>query len=391
LTTNSDRPLSLRYRKAVVKLGTNLLTGGRDRLDLEIMAGLVSQIAGVREAGGQVVVVSSGAIAAGRHALGLTKRAERSVATLQALAAVGQSRLMQAYEQLFAWHGVTVGQALLTRADLTSKRAAANARRTLEGLLALGVVPIVNENDVVATEEIGASFGDNDNLSAAVANLLAADLLVLLTDQEGLYDADPRSKPDATLVRRVPRVTDEILRMTDSAPGTRGRGGMASKVRAAAEATSWGTTVIVAGGRMSDVLVRAVQGHEVGTLFEPWGQRRSADRRRSLGRAFVRGTLVVDEGAAKALKGGRSSLLAVGVKEVRGAFQAGDVVEVLGPDMTAVARGAVEYPSDVVDRIKGLRSARVKELLTVGAGDGNGGGVYAGDEVVHLDNLVVLS
>lgn len=380
---NTKKP---EYRKVVVKLGTNLLTAGSDRLDEAVMTALVGQMARLRQMGIDVVIVSSGAIAAGRHALQL-QGSRQNMTTLQALAAVGQGHLMQEYDRLFSTHEVQVGQALLTRADLTSQRAAANARRTLTALLELRVVPIVNENDVVATEEIDATFGDNDNLSVAVANLIAADLLVLLTDQDGLYDDDPRRNPEATFIPRVPRVTDEIIRVADSTPGRRGRGGMASKVHAAAEATSWGTATVIANGHVSDVLLKVIGGEQVGTFFEPWGRRRSAARRRSLGRAFVKGKLVVDAGATSALRGGRSSLLAVGVSEVVGSFQAGDVVEVLGPDQVPIARGAVAYPSELVRRFKGLRSAQVREMLEASSGNDE---VFVGDEVVHLDNLVLL-
>ena len=373
------------YRKLVIKLGTNVLTGGTDRIDLDAMATVAGQVVQLREAGARVVLVSSGAIAAGREAIGAVPGRRRSVANLQVLAAIGQSRLMQAYDRLFAPHGVTTAQALLTRHDLKSKRAANNARRALEGLLDAHALPIVNENDVVATEEIGPTFGDNDNLSATVANLVGADLLVLVTDQEGLYDRDPRVNADATLIPRVDRITDDLIRASESLPGERGRGGMASKVRAAAEATSWGTAVVIAGLSRPDGLLRIAAGEPEGTFFEP-ARRHTTSRRRPLGGAFVTGAIVVDDGAVRALRTGRSSLLPVGVREVRGSFEAGDVVEILDPSNVAVARGAAAYASDLIDKVKGFRSAQAMEILEIWGG----ADARTAQEVVHLDNLALL-
>jgi glutamate 5-kinase len=378
----SSPTTQIRYRLLVIKLGTNVLTGGTDQLDVGAMASVVDQIVRLREAGAKIVLVTSGAIAAGRQALGTVRRQSRSVGNLQVLAAVGQGRLMQAYDGFFARHGVTVAQALLTRSDLKSKRAAGNAKRALVGLLEIGVVPIVNENDVVATEEIGATFGDNDNLSATVANLIGADLLILVTDQDGLYERDPRGNPAARLIPRVERVSDDLIKAAESLPGERGRGGMESKLRAAAEATSWGSAVVIAGLARSDALIRIARGETEGTFFEPWGSRRSASRRRSLGSSFVAGTIVVDNGAAGALKTGRSSLLPVGVKEVRGSFQEGDIVEVVDTHGVAIARGAVAYSSDLIERVKGFRSPQAREVLSDSG--------TTSEEVVHLENLALL-
>ena len=283
----------MKYSRVVVKLGTNLLTGETDSLKEEIVASLVSQIASLRSNNLDILIVSSGAIAAGRGLLG-QKNKTKSLKILQAQAAVGQNYLMQMYGKLFAEHGIIVGQALLTRAELSSNATASNARSTLEELFGLGVVPIVNENDVVATDEIEESFGDNDNLSAAVANLIAADLLVFLTDQQGLFDSDPRSNPQAKLIKKVTRVNDAIIKGANNIAGSRGKGGMASKVLAATEATSWGTATIIASGNEEDVLSKIVRGDEVGTFFEPWGKKRSRARRRSLGSVFVKGKIVVD-------------------------------------------------------------------------------------------------
>ena len=375
-----------RHHLIIVKLGTGVLTGGTDHLDEGLLASIAGQIAQIRAAQSQVIVVTSAAIALGRDIIGVAGNG-RGIATLQALAAIGQHRLMRSWEAAFAEHGLSVGQALITRSDFTVGRSAANIRRTLRELLSLGVVPIINENDVVASEELSETLGDNDTLSAALTNLMAADTLILLTDQDGLYDSDPRANPHAQLLRHVDRVTDTTLAMADTMPGEQGRGGMASKVRAAADATSWGTSVVIANGRAPDALLRAARGEEIGTRFTAWGRRRPYARRRSLGPLFVRGHIVVDEGAARALRRGTSSLLAVGVREVRGEFTTGDIVEVLTPDETGVARGAVSYPAGLMRRLAGLHSPEVRAYFD---DEHSSGGGYHGEEMIHRDNLTLL-
>lgn len=375
----------MKYSRVVVKLGTNLLTGETDSLKEEIIASLVSQIAFLRSKNLEILIVSSGAIAAGRGLLGQENVAQ-SLKMLQAQAAVGQNQLMQMYAKLFAEYKIIVGQALLTRAELSSNITASNARSTLEELFGLGVIPIVNENDVVATEEIDESFGDNDNLSAAVANLIEADLLVFLTDQIGLFDSDPRTNPEAKLIKKITSVDDAIMKSVNDIPGSRGTGGMATKVLAAAEATSWGTATVIAGGYEDDVLNRIIEGEDIGTFFEPWPKRSSGARRRSLGSAFVKGKLVVDQGAAQALLTGKSSLLAIGVTNVQGSFGSGDVVEIVDPDNSAIARGAVAYPSEVVNLFKGKQSESVRDIIS----SPNFEGRFVGDEIVHIDNMVLI-
>ena len=371
----------------VAKLGTGVLTDGGDQLDEALIGSIAKQVAEIVAAQSQVIIVTSAAVALGRSIVGLRGKG-RGVTTLQALAAIGQHHLMRSYEGAFAEHGLVVAQALITRSDLTVGRSAANIRRTLRELLNLGVVPIVNENDVVASEELSETLGDNDNLSAALTNLMAADMLILLTDQDGLYDSDPRTNADAALIHKVDRVTDAIQAMAAEMPGEQGRGGMASKVRAAAEATSWGTTVVIANGHAPDVLLKArARREEIGTRFEAWGRRRASARRRSQGPLFVRGQVVVDEGAARALRGGSSSLLAVGVREVRGEFTTGDIVEIVGPDETGVARGAVSYPAGLMRRLAGLHNAEIRQFFddasTLGA-------TYHGEEMIHRDHLTLL-
>jgi glutamate 5-kinase len=372
-------PLSPRYRRVVAKVGTNVLTAGGDRLDLEVMASLVGQVARLREQGVQVAMVSSGAIAAGRHRLGVKGEA-RDVPQRQVLAAVGQPDLMYAYQQLFAWHGITIAQTLLSRRDLSDRQGYLNARNTLMALLQLGVVPIVNENDVVAVEEIeGAAIGDNDTLSALVANLVDADLLVILTDTDGLYTADPYLDPQAQLIRRVERIDAEVERLAGASHGP-GRGGMITKVQAARLATASGTHVVIANGHSRDVLVRVVAGEQVGTLFPAAIDRLESRKRWMLSGLSWRGRIVIDEGAVKALRGGKASLLPAGVVGTAGDFQRGDVVAIVDAQGQQVACGIANYSAQEVEAIKGLRSDRIAELL----------GYTYGQEVVHRDNLVLM-
>jgi len=362
------------YHRLVVKLGTNLITAGTDRLDLDVMATLVGQVARLH----QQRLVSSGAIAAGRQKLGLA-RERKDIPFRQVMAAVGQNALMQCYEQLFGWHGITVAQTLLTKGDLSDRLGYLNARNTLLALLELGVVPIVNENDVVAVDELGgADFGDNDNLSAMVANLVDADLLVLLGDVAGLYTADPRDK-GATLIPRVDRIDDGIERLAGGAGG-RGHGGMATKLQAARLTTASGAAVIIADGQERDVLLRLVAGEGVGTLFPPSSSKMESRKRFLLTGLSVRGRLVVDEGATAALKKQNKSLLPAGIREVGGNFERGDAVNIVDAQGGKIACGISNYSSEEIAKIKGARSDRIESLLGYGYGS----------EVVHRNNLVVL-
>jgi glutamate 5-kinase len=372
----------LRYRRIVAKLGTNLLTAGSDRLDLEAMSSLVGQVARLHDMGAEVIVVSSGAIAAGRQRLGHV-RARRDIPIRQVLAAAGQSHLMQRYDQLFSEHGMVAAQTLLSRRDLSDRVGYLNARNTLLALLELGAVPVVNENDVVAVEEIeGAKIGDNDNLSALVANLVDADLLALLTDTAGLYTADPRLDPSAKPIAQVDRIDEEVERLAGgpSHPGERGTGGMTTKVQAARLATSGGTAVVIAGGSEADVLVRLAQGEPLGTLFPPQVEGMESRKRWMLSRLGVRGRIVVDAGAARALRRERKSLLPAGVVEVDGTFERGEAVDICGPDGERIACGIANYGREEVEAIRGLRSERIEATL----------GYEFGSEVVHRNNLVLL-
>ena len=369
----------LRYRRIVAKVGTNVLTAGTDRLNLEVMSALVGQVARLQQLGAAVLLVTSGAITAGRHRLGVT-RDRKGMPFRQMLAAVGQTDLMQAYQELFARHDITVAQTLLARRDLADRQGYLNARNTLLGLLELGVVAIINENDVVAVEEIeGAAIGDNDNLSALVANLVDADLLVLLTDQAGLYTADPRRDTSARLIPRVERIDAEIERLAGDTRG-RGVGGMTTKVQAAKLALAGGADVVIADGRRPDVLVSAARGEEIGTLFPTSVDRMESRKRWMVAGLSLKGSIAVDEGASKALREQRRSLLPAGVCDVEGDFQRGDAVAITDGDGRRIACGIANYGAEEILRIRGLRSDRIEAEL----------GHHYGGEVVHRDNLVIL-
>lgn len=364
--------MSLPPRRIVVKLGSGVLSGGSDALDIPTLKRLAKEITEARSNGHEIVIVSSGAILAGRGPLGLSGRP--SVQLKQAAAAVGQSRLMHAWEEAFAPQKLTVAQVLLTSDDLRERGRYLNARNTLLTLLRLGAVPIVNENDTVAVEEI--KFGDNDGLSALVAGLVDAELLVLLTDQDGLYTRDPRHDPTAQLVSRVP--PGATLPDTGKA-GQHGTGGMASKVAAARQAAAGGIPAVVANGIKSGVLTAILAGSGVGTTFEPV-ERPLAKRRQWL--AFAsrpKGRITVDAGARAALTERGKSLLASGVKGVSGDFIAGDAVSLIEGD-SEFARGLCNFSAQDLGRVKGLKTSQIEAVL----------GHKPADEVVHRDNMAVL-
>jgi len=371
-----------KYQRIVAKFGTNLLTAGTKQLDLEVMATLVGQVARLHHQGQEVIIVSSGAIAAGRQKLGRLEE-RKDISSRQVMAAVGQNALMQSYEQLFNWHGITVAQALLTKADLSDRLGYLNARNTLLALLELGVVPIVNENDVVAVDELeGVSFGDNDNLSGMVTNLMDADLLVLLGDVAGLYTADPAKDRSAQLITIVDLIDERIKHLAGSTRG-QGIGGMATKIQAARLATASGATVVIADGREQDILLRLVKSEPIGTLFPPTTSKIESRKRWMLAGLAVKGRLVIDEGAVVALKQQNKSLLPAGIKAVEGDFKRGDAVDIVsesGKKGEKIACGIANYSSRELAMIKGTRSDRIESLLGYGYGN----------EVVHRNNLVVL-
>jgi len=375
--TNSS---ALPYHRIVVKLGTSLLTGGSDHLDENVMSGLVAQVAQLHQQGLELLVVSSGAITAGRYKLGLNKRL-KGIPFKQIFSSVGQSRLMLTYEQLFSRHNITVAQALLTKADLSDRAGYLNARNTLLALMELRVLCVVNENDVVAMDEIQeAKFGDNDNLSAMVANLIDADLLLLLTDTAGLYTADPRRDPDAQLIPRVEKIDSKIEKLATDTVGSLGVGGMMTKIEAAKLATASGITVIIADGKEPDIIVKLAAGEAIGTCFWPLTDKLESRKRWMVSGLSTRGGLVVDSGAARALRKQNRSLLATGIKKIEGEFQRGDVVTIYDHKGAILGCGISNYSTTDIGTIKGAHSKKIAALL----------GYDYGSEVVHRNNLVVL-
>jgi glutamate 5-kinase len=358
-------------KRIVVKVGSGVLSGGGRGLSAAVLKRLALDVAHARADGHEVLVVSSGAILAGRERLKL--EAKPSVQLKQAAAAVGQSRLMRAWEAAFARSSITVAQVLLSGDDLRDRGRYLNARNTLLTLLRLGVVPIINENDTVAVEEI--KFGDNDGLSALVAGLVDANLLVLLTDQDGLYTEDPRSNSNALLIPEVAAGT----RARIGRPGPGGTGGMESKVRAARQAAEGGVLAVVANGVKAGTLAAILAGEAVGTRFTP-EDKPLAKRRQWL--AFAsrpKGRIIVDAGAREALTGKGKSLLASGVKSVSGSFAAGDVVAI-AENGAEFARGLANYGANDLEKIKGLKTGQIEAVL----------GHKPADEIVHRDNLAVL-
>ncbi|HEX74079.1 MAG TPA: glutamate 5-kinase [Dehalococcoidia bacterium] len=370
----------LPYNRIVAKFGTSLVTGGSDHLNQDIMSRLVAQVAQLHRQGLEMLLVSSGAIASGRYKLGLTKEL-RGIPFKQVLASVGQNRLMQAYEQLFSQYDITVAQALLTKADLSDRAGYLNARNTLLALLELRVLCIVNENDVVAVDEIQeAKFGDNDNLSAMVANLVDADLFLILTDTAGLYTADPHRNADACLISQVERIDSKIERLAADTPSGVSTGGMITKIEAAKLATASGITVVIADGREPDIILRLAAGEAIGTRFLPATSKLESRKRWMVSGLSTKGKLVVDSGAARALSKQKRSLLASGIEQVEDEFQRGDVVTIYDHKGSILGCGITNYSSSDISIIKGAQSEKIDNLL----------GYDYGSEVVHRNNLVLL-
>jgi glutamate 5-kinase len=365
------------HQRIVVKLGTSVLTGGTPHLDRAHMVDLVRQCAALQREGREMIVVTSGAMAAGRERLGYPDLPP-TVNAKQMLAAVGQSRIMYVWESLFDLYGIHVGQVLLTRADVRDRLRFLNARDTLTTLLEHRIVPVINENDAVATAEI--RVGDNDNLSALVALLVEADLLLLLTDQPGLFTADPRTHPDAQLIPEV-RAIDETLRdiAGDSVSGL-GIGGMATKLQAADVARRAGAEVVIAGGREPDVIYRVAHGEAVGTRFPALETPLENRKRWIFGGSTPAGRLLVDAGASRALREHGKSLLPAGIVGVEGGFDRGDTVLIVGPKGRELARGIVRYNSDDLDRIRGCRSDQITDRL----------GYAFGPVAVHRNDMILL-
>ncbi|MHC4405197.1 MAG: glutamate 5-kinase [Planctomycetota bacterium] len=363
----------------VVKVGTRVLARDDGTLDQRRVAALAEQLHQVLDSGRKVVVVSSGAVAAGMGRLGMTTR-PTDISHLQAVAAVGQSVLVEAYDRALRGFGRHAAQILLTAEDLETRSRYLNARNTIRTLLEYGAVPVINENDTVAVDELQITFGDNDRLAAVVTNLIQAPLLVLLSDVEGLYDGDP-ADPNARLIPTITRFeasTFDLVR--DRATGM-SRGGMASKLEAARQATTAGENVIIASGREPGVLARILSGEVLGTLVLPQ-KKVVAARKRWIGFTLEpRGHLVVDAGARRAVEHQGRSLLPIGIVKVKGSFNKGDVVALRDAGESEFARGLTNYSADDVRRIRGLRTVEIAEAL----------GHCPYDEVIHRDNMVVTA
>jgi glutamate 5-kinase len=366
-----------KVRRIVVKVGSSILASTEKGLHHEVFSRLVREISTLKRQGKEIILVSSGAIAAGMEKLGDASRPQ-SITQKQAIAAVGQSRLMSIYESHFSRHQQIVAQILLTHEDLSHRRRFMNARNTLLTLLNLGILPIINENDTVAVDEI--KVGDNDNLSALITNLIEADLLIILTDIDGICDADPRCSPQA---KCIPLIEDLDMGMEGIIGGTNGRwsvGGMVTKIEAAKKTSRFGIPTIIACGTKEGILHQILSGKEVGTLILPKGKVLSSRKGWIAFHLKPKGEVVVDEGAKKALCQKGKSLLASGIIKVNKAFDRGDAVSCIGPRGKEFARGLVNYSSSELEKIKGLPSNQIEKIL----------GFKYSDEIIHRNNLVVL-
>ena len=374
--TEQRKELLKGVHRVVIKVGSAVLTE-KGALHRPTIFRLSEEIAFLKKKGFHIALVSSGAIAAGLGRLGIKKKPE-TILQKQAIAAIGQGRLIQIYEEAFDRYGLKVAQILLTRDDLTHRGRYLNARNTLTTLLNWGILPIINENDTVAVEEI--KFGDNDNLSALITHLLDGDLLIILTDLDGLYSRDPRQDPQAELIPVVEKVDGSIIRYTSLYSGEWGLGGMRNKIKAARKATLQGTPVIIANGRREGVLKEIIKGKPWGTLFLPQKQSLSRKKHWIAYTLKPRGEIILDEGARIALVEKGKSLLPSGIVAVQGRFGAGSCVGCLDQEGRRVAKGLVNYSSSDLEKIKGLKTSEIEKRLEF----------KQSDEAIHRDNLVVI-
>ena len=366
-----------RVKRIVVKVGSSILASVEKGLHYEVFSHLSKEISDLKRQGYEIVLVSSGAIAAGMEKLGYKTRPQ-DITQKQATAAVGQTRLMNIYESYFSRYQQMVAQVLLTRDDLSHRRRFLNARNTLLTLLELGIIPVINENDTVVVDEI--KFGDNDNLSALITNLIGADLLLVLTDIDGLCDSDPKVNPHARCIPLVEDIDMDMEGIVGETTSQMSVGGMISKIQAARKASRFGIPTVVAQGTKEGVLRQILKGKEVGTLILPKGEALSSRKHWIAFNPKPKGDVIVDDGAKKAIVQKGKSLLPSGVTKVRGAFDRGDLVACLGPRGKEFARGLVNYSVSELEKIKGLRSHQIEMTL----------GYKYCDEVIHRDDLVVL-
>ncbi|MGA8165367.1 MAG: glutamate 5-kinase [Waddliaceae bacterium] len=365
-----------RYQKIVVKVGTSTLTEGTSLLSRRQILVIVQQIAQLHDEGRQVILVTSGSIAAGRE---IVNKVDGTVPGKQMLSAVGQVRLMQIWAELFGLFTIPVGQLLLTRGDFSSREGYLNVRNTLLSLLQHNVIPIINENDSVATKEI--EFGDNDNLSALAANMIAADLLILLTDREGLYRADPQIDPHAALISLVEHIDDSVFRLAGKTTKKMGMGagGMATKVEAAQLATTSGTPTVIASAAAPSIIIDLANGKKKGTLFLAKSTPLES-RKRWLLSETVRGQIIIDQGAVDSLLTKGASLLPVGITETKMTFKRGDIVQMLTPQHTPLAVGITNYSQQDIQQVQGANSQDIESIL----------GYSYGPEVIHRDHMALL-
>jgi glutamate 5-kinase len=365
-------------RRIVVKVGSAVLTSSEQGLDQNRIARLAADISAIMSQGREVVLVSSGAIAAGLAKLGLKKTKDMPLSLKQAAAAIGQSGLMWMYEKTFSTHEKKVAQVLLTREDLSNRTRFLNARNTLQTLLDHGVIPIINENDTVSVDEI--KFGDNDNLSSMVVHLTDADLLVILSDIEGLYTADPKRDPSAVLIPLVEKITAEVERFAGDSHTSLGTGGMCSKLMTAKKVGAYGAPMVIVNGKSNGMLQALFEGEEVGTLFLPKPDKQDSRKHWIAYTVCSNGRVMVDDGALDALMHKGKSLLPGGIVKTEGNFKVGDCVTCVDRHDIAFARGLVKYSSADLDRIKGLKTSQIASVL----------GHKDYDEVIHRDDLVLL-
>ncbi len=373
--SGTERKFVSRVKTAVIKIGSSMLVSDSG-IDESVFAGVARQVAFLRKTGTRVIIVSSGAIAAGMKKLGLDSKPE-SMRRKQAVAACGQSDLIRNYEKAFSQSGLSVAQVLLTQDGLSSRRCFLNARGTLNELLEMGVMPVVNENDTVAVEEI--MFGDNDNLAAIVATLVEADLLLMLTDTEGVYETNPEENSNACLLPVIDNIEEAIEKNGGDTSGATTTGGMKTKLQAAAKVCAFGIPAIIADGRNFENIGKIFAGEEIGTVVFPSVEKLGARKHWIAHTLKPSGEIKLDGGAAKAVGNSGGSLLPSGVKNVKGRFGRGDSVRCVDPDGVEIARGLVSYSSDEIKRISGSRASDIEKIL----------GYKYGDEVIHRDNLVL--
>ena len=368
----------LKYNRIVIKAGTGVVTDHGKTLDLSTLKNLVSQISKLKTLGKEIVLVTSGGIAAGKSIL--QKNDNDNISFKQVLASVGQSYLMRTYINLFEAKNLTVAQALLTRENFSKRLSYLNVRNTLNKLLEIGIIPIINENDVVTIEEIGASFGDNDKLSALVASIVDANLLIILTDTNGLYSNDPKQDSSAQLIKKVDKIDSKIRSYAKNEHDSWSKGGMPSKIDAAYIATKAGIPVVICNGKDSTILEKIVENEEVGTIFKTNTTLLDNKKRWLLGAVSENNQIIVDKGAEIAIQKGVNSLLPSGVVDINGDFKRGESINIVNQDKKIIACGISNYDAESVLELKGIHSSKISEIL----------GFDFGEEIIHRNNMILL-